>query len=145
MNIREKTDKIIIHCTATKPSMDVGAYEIDRWHRQRGWLQIGYTLVIKRDGLIEAGRPLNVVGAHAKGHNSSSVSIALAGGVDEDNKPEENFTEAQHVSLKIALNFLKHMYPEAKVIGHNEVSNKACPSFDVQQYLKERNLEWLVN
>src|SRR5210317_1731003 len=99
MNIREKTDKIIIHCTATKPSMDVGAYEIDRWHRQRGWLQIGYTLVIKRDGLIEAGRPLNVVGAHAKGHNSSSVSIALAGGVDEDNKPEENFTEAQHVSL----------------------------------------------
>ena len=140
MNIREKTDKIIIHCTATKPSMDVGAYEIDRWHRQRGWLQIGYTLVIKRDGLIEAGRPLNVVGAHAKGHNSTSVSIALAGGVDEDNKPEDNFTEAQHASLKTALTFLRAMYPKAKVIGHNEVSTKACPSFDVQQYLKERNL-----
>ena len=40
--MRKKTDYIFIHCSATKPSMDVDAKEIDRWHRARGFLKIGY-------------------------------------------------------------------------------------------------------
>ena len=43
---REQTKYIVIHCSATKPSMDIGAKEIDRWHRERGWLKIGYGKVI---------------------------------------------------------------------------------------------------
>ena len=54
--MRKKTDYIFIHCSATKPSMDVDAKEIDRWHRARGFLKIGYHFVIKRDGTKEIGR-----------------------------------------------------------------------------------------
>ena len=30
-------------------------------------------------------------------------------------------------------------YPDAKIIGHNEISEKDCPAFNVQQW-KEDNL-----
>ena len=47
---RKATDYIVIHCSATRPSQDIDAKEIDRWHRSRGWLKIGYHKVLKRDG-----------------------------------------------------------------------------------------------
>ena len=34
---RESTEYIMIHCAATRADMDIGAADIDRWHRQRGW------------------------------------------------------------------------------------------------------------
>ncbi|MBP9550733.1 MAG: hypothetical protein KBE34_02250, partial [Veillonella sp.] len=34
---------------------------------KNGWAGIGYHFVIRKDGTIERGRPLSVVGAHDKG------------------------------------------------------------------------------
>lgn len=45
-----KIKKIIVHCAATPPSMDVGAAQIDAWHKERGWKGIGYHFVITRGG-----------------------------------------------------------------------------------------------
>ena len=53
---RKSTDYFIIHCSATKPSMDIGFEEINRWHKERGWLQCGYHFIIRRNGVIEDGR-----------------------------------------------------------------------------------------
>ena len=36
MQTRKETTEIVIHCCATKPSMDVDASVIDRWHRRGG-------------------------------------------------------------------------------------------------------------
>lgn len=133
---RRATEFIIIHCAATPPSMDIGVREIDRWHRARGWRMVGYHLVIRRDGTVETGRDLRNSGAHARGYNSRSVSICLVGGVHEDTRqPEDNFTKAQRYALEIQVQALREMFPDAKVIGHNEVAAKACPSFDVQEWL----------
>jgi N-acetyl-anhydromuramyl-L-alanine amidase AmpD len=134
MNMRESTDEIIIHCAATKPSMDTDAATIDRWHRERGWLKIGYHYVIKRDGTVETGRERDEVGAHAKGHNSKSVGVCLVGGLSEDNEPETNFTDEQWASLGTLVDELTAAYPDAKVIGHNDVSEKSCPTFDVGEW-----------
>ena len=139
--MRSRTDFIIVHCAATSPSMDIGAKEIDRWHRQKGWLGIGYHFVIRRDGTVETGRPITQAGAHATNYNNKSVGVCLVGGVKEDKKtPEANFTPAQYVSLIELLKKLRKDYPDAKIIGHNEVAQKACPSFDVQKWLKTTDI-----
>ena len=66
---RLKTKYIVVHCSQTRPSQKIGAKEIDRWHRERGWLKIGYARVIKRDGTIEQGRADDELQAHVKNYN----------------------------------------------------------------------------
>lgn len=127
-----KIDGIIVHCAATKPNQDIGAKDIDRWHRQRGWLMIGYHYVIKRDGTVETGRPIEKAGAHVEGHNANTIGICMAGGINNEGKAENNFTEAQFASLAKLVKELKAKYPTAFVKGHRDfTSKKECPSFDV--------------
>ena len=52
---RKTTDYIIMHCTATKPSQNIGFEEVNFWHLARGWMGCGYHFIIKRDGIIEDG------------------------------------------------------------------------------------------
>lgn len=130
-----KIDTIIIHCAATKPSMDIGAKEIDGWHRAKGYFGIGYHYVIRRNGEVELGRPLEQAGAHAKDHNTTSIGICLVGGIDDRGKPECNFTAAQWDELKKLVTDLKGRFGDLKIIGHNDVAAKACPCFSVAAWL----------
>ena len=135
---RKDTDHIIIHCSATPETMDIGAKDIDRWHRQRGWRKIGYHYVIRRNGDIEQGRELDEIGAHCRGLNATSVGVCLVGGVDSEGEPESNFTDNQWASLEECINDLLLPYSHAEVCGHNKYSSKACPSFDVDEWWKEK-------
>ena len=131
---RKSTSLIVVHCADTKPSMDIGWKEINQWHvKERGWAAIGYHVVIRRDGTIEAGRPLDAVGAHAQGVNSVSVGVCLVGGFGgkADDPFEKNFTEAQKISLVAVLKDLAATFPDAQVVGHQDVPNsgKTCPNF----------------
>lgn len=129
-----KIDKIIIHCSATKANQDIGVAEIDEWHKKRGWAGIGYHFVIRRNGKIEKGRPLEAIGAHCKGQNKNSIGICLAGGININGEPENNFTPAQFQSLRKLVADLKNNFPQATIHGHNEFANKACPCFNVQEF-----------
>ena len=140
---RNKTDFLILHCAATKPSMDIDIKEIDSWHRKRGFFSCGYHFVITRNGTVQIGRKLDEVGGHAKGFNHRSIGICLVGGVSEDDYTvsENNFTKEQWVELELLLDELLRLFPQAKVIGHNQISQKDCPSFDVQAYLKDKSFK----
>lgn len=134
---RPRTDFIVVHCAATKPTMDIGVREIRQWHVTKGWLDIGYHFVIRRNGTVEDGRPNDVIGSHVKDYNSRSLGICLVGGIDASGNPEANFTEAQMASLSLLLKATKRQYPEAKIVGHRDLdSGKACPSFDVGNWLE---------
>ena len=135
LRARAITDRIVVHCSATSPEQDIGRSEIDQWHKARGWDGIGYHFIIRRDGTLERGREATKVGAHARGYNRRAIGICLIGGVDEAGKPSANFTGAQWAMLERLLAALKLVWPAAEVIGHNEVSAKACPSFEVQAWL----------
>ncbi len=132
-------DTIILHCSATPPDMDIGAAEIDIWHKGRGWKRIGYHFVIRRNGTVERGRPLAQIGAHVEGHNRRTIGICLVGGVrDHGAHPpaENNFTPAQWAALRALVVDLLGHFPKAGVIGHHDVEpHKACPSFDVRAWL----------
>lgn len=142
---RAKTDFIAIHCSATRPSQDIGAADINQMHRKRGFACIGYHYVIRRDGKIELGRPQNQIGAHVENWNSVSVGICMVGGVSEKdiNVPENNFTDAQWLSLKALLAGLKKDYPKAHIQGHRDFPKvaKACPSFDVKEWLAANHID----
>lgn len=133
---------IIIHCSATQPSQDIGVAEIKKWHTDKkpygnGWKDIGYHYVIRRNGNIENGRTESQVGSHTAGHNATSLGICMVGGINRKGHPEANFTPAQWDSLNRLVRILRARYPKTTVHGHNEYSKKACPSFDVQEWLRE--------
>jgi N-acetylmuramoyl-L-alanine amidase len=134
-------DLIVIHCADTPPTMDVGVEEIRRWHtdpppKGNGWADIGYHWVIRRNGVIEFGRPAEKIGAHVAGHNATSIGVCMVGGKGKDGKPENNYTAEQWDSLEAIVNFLRAAYPRARVCGHRDLDHgKACPCFDVAKWL----------
>jgi N-acetyl-anhydromuramyl-L-alanine amidase AmpD len=122
--------------------MDIGADRIREWHiNQRGWRDIGYHFVLRRDGTIEKGRPVGEVGAHVAGHNTESLGICLVGGVTAHGEPEANYTDTQLEALDTLLRSLLRDYPEARVLGHRDFEGvtKACPCFDVRAWWQGRN------
>lgn len=127
-------DEIIIHCSDTPANMDCGRDEIDRWHKANGWSGIGYHYVIRRDGTIEDGRDIEMIGAHALGHNANSIGVCLIGGKGGSGKTDCNFTAAQWGALRILVSHLTSQYQGARVIGHRDVAAKACPCFDVRSW-----------
>jgi N-acetyl-anhydromuramyl-L-alanine amidase AmpD len=110
--------------------------------RDRGFRDVGYHYVIRRSGAIEFGRTLDVAGAHAEGFNKKSIGICLVGGVASDNRPEDNFTDAQFTALALVVRASKQRFPSAKVLGHCDLPNvaKACPSFEVSHWLARRGI-----
>lgn len=153
-----RIDKIIIHCAATYPGQDIGAKEIRSWHTDPNkpggpYTDIGYHVVIRRDGTLESGRSLELSGAHTQGFNANSIGICLIGGI-QDGKggdanedgiieefengqrgaPEANYTPAQWKALERTVRDLLKKFPGATVHGHNEFAKKACPCFDVRKW-----------
>lgn len=145
----DKVKYLVVHCSATPPNQNIGAAEIDRMHRQRGFFKIGYHFVIRRDGTVETGRRLDEIGAHVEGKNSESIGICLVGGVEKKGHAvraangdlvslvaKDNFTLDQKHALAMQLTGLLHQFPNAEVLGHRDFPGvkKDCPCFDVREW-----------
>lgn len=126
-----KIDDIIIHCTATPCGREVSVEEVRRWHKARGFSDIGYHYLIALDGTVSVGRPMERAGAHCKGHNARSVGVCYVGGTDALGKPADTRTPQQKRSLRNLVAELRRRFPEAAVHGHNDYAAKACPCFRV--------------
>lgn len=128
--------EIIVHCTATKPSVDWGVREIRNCHiNDKGWADIGYHYVVRLNGYIEKGRPEWRQGAHCLGHNRHSIGVVYVGGLNQQGEKADTRTPAQKRAL---LNLLKELVEKYKceIHGHNEYSSKACPCFDAYNEYK---------
>lgn len=125
--------------------------DIRRWHTSpkskggRGWRQVGYTDLIRLDGtverLVENNEDAYVDGWEitngARGYNAVSRHIVYAGGVAKDGKtPKDTRTAAQKAALEKYVKDFHKRFPKVRIIGHGEIAAKACPSFDVQKWLK---------
>lgn len=125
-------DEIIFHCTATPEGRDVTAADVRAWHRAQGWSDIGYHYLVRLDGTIEMGRPEAKIGAHVIGHNTGTLGVVYAGGVDVDWQPKDTRTAAQKAALILVRDALRAKYPAIKkVSGHRDYAAKDCPSFNV--------------
>lgn len=134
-NIKE----IIVHCSATPEGEDFTVAQIRQMHLARGFSDIGYHYVIYRDGSIHTGRAESISGAHCTNHNSISIGICYIGGnnprsdKDWQKHPKDTRTDAQKLALVKLIKELKKKYPNAKIYGHRDFANKACPSFDAKK------------
>ena len=106
---RTKTNNIIVLTTKTEAKEDIGVRELDRLHRDKGCVMVGFHYIIKRDGMVETGRELDKLGHHRRKYNRDSVYVALVG-------KDDNLTDEQAVSLDEILEELKDLYPEAEVL-----------------------------
>lgn len=141
---------LVIHCTATPEGREVSAADIRRWHTSpppagRGWKQVGYTDLIHLDGrverLVDNNEDGNVdpweVTNGAKGYNSVSRHVVYAGGLSSDKKtPKDTRTAAQLEAMAEYVRTFHRRHPSVKIVGHNELAAKACPSFDVREWLR---------
>ena len=153
MTRRSETQHIVVHCSATRPQLDIGRREIREWHIAKGWADIGYAAVVRRSGLIEFGRHFDDIGAHVLGHNSTSVGICLVGGLYADGSEAVDdfdglFTLEQGHALRDLLMVLLAAYPSATITGHRDLSPdknhdgkidrgewlKSCPGYDVKAW-----------
>lgn len=150
--MKQELKYLVLHCTATPEGRDVSAAEIRRWHTSpvsaggRGWKQVGYTDLVHLNGSVERlvannedvwVDPWEITNG-AKGYNSVSRHIVYAGGCATDGKtPKDTRTAAQKAALEKYVKDFHAAHPKVKIIGHNQVAAKACPSFDVLAWLRE--------
>ena len=140
---RELTDTIVIHCSATPATMDIGVEKIREWHvDDNKWDDVGYHHIITRDGTLEPARPEEMQGSHARAVNGTSLGICLVGGSNSNGDWENNFLDPQSVTLKALLLNLIEKYEIKKIIGHYQVDDKKeCPSFKVPDWLEKEGLQ----
>lgn len=151
-----KLKYLVIHCTATAEGREVSSEEIRRWHTYpvskggRGWTQVGYTDMIHLDGrlerLVQNNEDAEVdpweVTNGAKGYNSVSRHVVYVGGCAKDgHTPKDTRTAAQRETLEAYVKDFHRRFPEVAIVGHRQLAAKACPSFDVEKWLKEIGIE----
>lgn len=148
---RRELKYLVIHCTATPEGREVSAADIRRWHTSpvskggRGWKQVGYTDLIHLDGTVERLADNNEdawvdaweITNGAVGYNSVSRHVVYSGGCAKDGKTvKDTRTNAQRTALERYVKDFHRRFPKVRIVGHNELAAKACPSFDVQTWLK---------
>lgn len=140
-------DLIVIHCSATQEDRCYTEQDLDADHRRRGFDGAGYHFYIRKNGCIKGTRPIEKIGAHAKGYNAGSIGICYEGGLDCNGKPKDTRTQWQRHSLRVLVLTLLKDYPGARVCGHRDLSPdlngngeiepeewiKACPCFEVKE------------
>ena len=144
--------RLVIHCTDTPEGRKVSSDDIRHWHTSpvskggRGWQQVGYTDMFHLDGTVERlvanNEDANVdpweITNGAKGYNSTSRHIVYVGGRAATSKtPKDTRTEEQKEAMKQYVLDFHRRHPDVEIVGHNALSAKACPSFDVPAWLRE--------
>ena len=144
-------NRIFVHCTATSQSISIR--RIQQSWRNMGWKSPGFHYIIEADGritqLLDESRCANGV----KGYNANSIHVAYIGGIEHISgkwKPVDTRTDAQKASLISLLRELRRRYPDAKILGHRDISPdkngngkvdaweriRECPCFDaIPEYI----------
>jgi len=155
-------DFLIAHCTATPAGRKVTKDDIIKWHTSpppigRGWTKLGYSDMIMLDGSLVNLTPYNQdnivdpweITNGAVGINSRSRHFVYVGGLAVDpqleNEDEEEMsqyipfdtrTQNQKEAMEIYVKYMILRHPQIKIAGHYDFSEKACPSFNVQEWAK---------
>lgn len=141
---------IVLHCTAG-PRNQPTAEILNYWKKHNGWKNPGYHFLISEDGSIENLFPIEKISNGVAGYNSVSVHICYKGGANAIDNRTDKQVQSQ---LKLVME-MKAKFPNAVVLGHRDFSTdtngnglidrwewiKACPSFDVRDWLSNQKID----
>ena len=129
-----KITLIVLHCDGIMPNQHNTIEKIDAYHRSKGWKGVGYHFFVQRDGTIEIGRPVEMVGAHVAHHNRYSIGVCYEGRYDAAGKAADTRTPEQVKSLRVLVEQLHERFPNALIVGHHDLDpTKPCPCFDAAE------------
>ena len=135
--------EIIVHWSETFTNANLTAAQLTKL---TGAGDNAYHLIIRRDGAVERGVPLNTVGNHCpiNNHNAYSIGVCLVGGVNvsSDSRDMEievsarSITQSQYNSLYQIFRTFFDQYPGGQALGHMDVDvSQNDPGFDVRDYV----------
>ncbi len=130
---------IALHHSLTPDSGTVSWDAIRRYHKSKGWRDIGYHFGIEDIGgqyEILTGRMMTETGAHCIGLNQHSLGIVFVGDFDNHAPPDEQW--------KLGVRLVKSLItvfniPVSSIIGHRDRADKTCPGrcFDMAKFRNE--------
>lgn len=138
---RYPVTEVILHTSATPGSWQEGKTadqmrdEFRRWHRAKGWRDIGYHRVFAPDGSMARGRSLWQIGAHVMGHNRGTIGLCMVPvkTIEKMGAFEDFYTPAQREAVKAYIQEIVAIAGPVKVTGHNDYTDmKLCPGFKVK-------------
>lgn len=131
---RDSTDMIVIHHTGSITDIDASAEQIHEWHLNNGWSGIGYHFVVRKNGMIEKGRPEYAIGSHAYGENSHTIGIHISGDFDTAYPTK---AQIESTALLTANLCEKYKIPtdRAHIVGHCDLMATSCPGKNIYSQL----------
>lgn len=139
-----KVNMIVIHCSASKETVNYTFEQCLKDHAARGFKKCGYHRFISKDGTIHIGRSFDSPGAHVTGYNSNSIGICYEGGLDARGKAKDTRTSEQKAAILKCIEEAIQYGKVTRIVGHRDLSPdtngngeiepaewiKECPCFD---------------
>lgn len=124
--------RIVVHCTDAVSSQR--AVDVVNYHLHcLGWSAPGYHYVIESDGKVVPTWPIEKVANGVRGYNQNSIHVCYTGGRTSYGVNMDTRTSEQRKSLRVLLEQLHAKFPQASIVGHNDLAAKLCPCFDAKR------------
>ena len=119
--------KLVVHHSDSKAATTKKS-NIESWHKQRGFTQIGYHKVVEGDGKIVDGRPESSQGAHAKGANLETLGVCVVGEFETEMPSQKQIDSL----VKVLTDWCKkYKLNSTSIYGHYNVpggtTDTSCP------------------
>ncbi|MCK5229179.1 MAG: N-acetylmuramoyl-L-alanine amidase [Desulfobulbaceae bacterium] len=137
-----KVTKIVVHHSASDRKTTT-KNDIEKWHKDRGFSQIGYHKIIEGTGMIKEGRSELIQSAHAKGANLGSFGVCVVGNFEKESCNPEQINSL----VKVLTQWCKAHdgLDETKIYGHYNVpggtTKTVCPGKHLKSGLSDIKLK----
>lgn len=145
---RTSTTAIVIHTTASNSGNTAQQIQ-DYFLRFLGWRKGGYHIMYTQAGERKEwynwrDEATNGILPSVEGdlHNFNTIHLSYIGGINNANQNEAvcNITPAQEALIIEDIKKILTWYPKVKILGHNQINQKYCPSFWVPDWLRAHGI-----
>ena len=142
-SITRDVSEVVVHWSETYTNSNLSAAQLTEL---TGAGDNAYHMIIRRDGSVERGLPLNTIGNHCNtlGHNAHSIGVCFVGGLNVSSgssslnevASSRSITLSQYNSFYQIMRTFFVQFPGGQALGHRDIDpNHEDPGFDVRDYV----------